>query len=59
MAKNTIRWRIEPENPVVGDEIEYGTGYISELSSTYAFDSVGTFTGTIQPYGTSTIEIFA
>jgi len=59
MNKTTIGWSIEPENPVVGDEIEYGTGYISELSSTYAFDSVGTFTGTIQPYGTSTIEIFA
>ena len=55
--KTTIAWSIEPENPVTGDEIEYGTGYISELSSTYAFDSVGTFTGTIQPYGTPTIEI--
>jgi hypothetical protein len=57
MAKTTIGWSIEPESPVTGDEIEYGTGYISELSSTYAFDSVGTFTGTIQPYGTPTIEI--
>jgi len=59
MAKTTIGWSIEPENPQVGDEIEYGTGYISELSSTYAFDSVGTFTGTIQPFGTPTIEIFS
>lgn len=57
MNKTTIGWSIEPESPVTGDEIEYGTGYISELSSTYAFDSVGTFTGTIQPYGTPTIEI--
>lgn len=57
MSKATIAWSIEPESPVTGDEIEYGTGYISELSSTYAFDSVGTFTGTIQPYGTPTIEI--
>ena len=55
--KTTIAWSIEPASPVTGDEIEYGTGYISELSSTYAFDSVGTFTGTIQPYGTPTIEI--
>lgn len=57
MNKTTIGWSIEPVSPVTGDEIEYGTGYISELSSTYAFDSVGTFTGTIQPYGTPTIEI--
>lgn len=57
MSKATIAWSIEPESPVTGDEIEYGTGYISELSSTYAFDSVGTFTGTIQPFGTPTIEI--
>ena len=57
MSKATIAWSIEPEIPQTGDEIEYGTGYISELSSTYAFDSVGTFTGTIQPYGTPTIEI--
>jgi hypothetical protein len=55
-SKATIGFEIAPENTVTGDEIEYGTGYLSELSSTYAFDSVGTFTGTIQPYGTPTIE---
>jgi hypothetical protein len=58
-AKTTIGWEISPENPVTGDEIESGTGYFSELSSTYAFDSVGTFTGTIQPYGTPTLSIEA
>jgi len=57
MSKATIAWSIEPESPVTGDEIEYGTGYISELSSQYNFDSVGTFTGVIQPYNTPTIEI--
>jgi hypothetical protein len=56
-AKTTIGWMIAPETPVTGDEIEEGTGYLSELSSTYAFDSVGTFSGTIQPYGTPTISI--
>jgi len=56
-SKATIAWAIEPENPVTGDELEFGTGYLSELSSTYAFDSVGTFTGTIQPFGTPTIEV--
>lgn len=55
--KTTIGFMISPESPVTGDEIETGTGYLSELSSTYAYDSVGTFTGTIQPYGTPTITI--
>lgn len=58
-SKTTIGWKIAPESPVVGDEIEEGTGYLSELSSTYAFDSVGTFTGTIQPYGTPSLIIEA
>lgn len=59
MDKTTVGWKIAPESPVAGDEIEVGTGYLSELSSTYAFDSVGTFTGTIQPYGTPVITIQA
>jgi hypothetical protein len=58
-AKTTIGWMIAPESPVTGDEIEEGTGFLSELSSTYAFDSVGTFTGTIQPYGDPTLSIEA
>jgi hypothetical protein len=58
-AKTTIGWMIAPESPVAGDEIEEGTGFLSELSSTYAFDSVGTFTGTIQPYGDPTLSIEA
>lgn len=56
-GEQTIGWKIAPETPEAGDEIESGTGYLSELSSTYAFDSVGTFTGTIQPYGTPTLSI--
>lgn len=56
-SKTTIGWMIAPESPVTGDEIEEGTGYLSELSSTYAYDSVGTFTGTLQPYGTPSITI--
>ena len=57
--KTTIGWKIAPETPVSGDEIESGTGYLSELSSTYSYDSVGTFTGTIQPYGDPTLTIQA
>jgi len=56
-AKTTVGFKIAPETPVAGDEIESGTGYFSELSSTYAFDSVGTFTGTLQPYGTPSLSI--
>jgi hypothetical protein len=57
-AEQTIGWKIAPESPVAGDEIETGTGFLSELSSTYAFDSVGTFTGSIQPYGTPSLSNF-
>lgn len=57
-AEQTIGWKLSPETPVEGDEIQEGTGFISELSSTYAFDSVGTFTGTIMPYGEPTISIY-
>jgi hypothetical protein len=57
-AEQTIGWKIAPESPVTGDEIEEGTGFLSELSSTYAFDSVGTFTGTIQPYGIPSLSNF-
>lgn len=56
-SKTTIGWKIAPETPAIGDELESGTGYLSELSSTYAYDSVGTFTGTLQPYGTPTITV--
>jgi len=56
-SKTTIGWKIAPETPVTGDEIESGTGFLSELSSTYAFDSIGTFTGSIQPQGTPTLTV--
>lgn len=57
--KTTIGWKIAPETPVTGDEIEEGTGYLSELSSTYGYDAVGTFTGALQPYGEPTITVQA
>lgn len=56
-AKTTVGYMIAPVNPVDGDEIESGTGFFSDLSSTYAFDSFGTFTGTLNPYGTPTLTI--
>ena len=55
--KTEIGWLISPIAPEAGDEIESGVGYLSDLSSTYAFDSVGTFSGTFQPYGLPTLSI--
>lgn len=55
--KTTVGFKIAPVAPVEGDEIETGTGYFSALGSTYAFDSVGTFTGTLKPYGTPELTI--
>jgi len=59
LAKTTIGYKIAPESPVTGDEIEVGTGFLSELSSTYSFDSIGTFTGSLNPFGQPTITIQA
>jgi hypothetical protein len=57
-AEQTIGWMISPETPIIGDEIESGTGFLSELSSTYSFDSVATFTGSIQTYDLPTLSIY-
>ena len=56
-AKTTIGFKIAPVSPITGDEIESGFGFFSELSSTYAFDSIGTFTGTIQPIGVPSLTV--
>lgn len=56
-AKTFFGFKIAPVTPVLGDEIEEGVGYFSELSSTYSFDSVGTFSGVIQPVGQPTITV--
>ena len=53
-AEQTIGWKLSPLNPVAGDEIQEGTGYLSELSSTYSYSDVAVFSGTIQPYGLPT-----
>lgn len=57
-AEQTIGWKLSPVSPQAGDEIQEGTGYLSELSSTYSYSEIGVFSGTIQPYGlpTSTIQ---
>lgn len=58
-AEQTIGWKMSPETPFEGDEIQEGTGFLSELSSQYNFDSIGTFSGAIMPYGTPTISVYS
>lgn len=54
-AKTTLGFRISPLVPVTGDEVEYGTMYISEIGSEYSADTVGTFSLTMRPFGTPTL----
>lgn len=56
-AEQTIGWKLSPLSPVGGDEIQEGIGFISELSSTYSYDSIGIFTMSISPFGLPTITI--
>jgi hypothetical protein len=56
-AKTLVGYRIGPVTPVTGDEVEVGTGRLFSLSSTYAHDSNGVFSGTLKPSGTPTITI--
>lgn len=53
-AEQTIGWKLSPVSPQPGDEIQEGTGYLSDLSSTYSYSEIGVFSGTIQPYGVPT-----
>jgi len=57
--KHLISWKIAPETPQPGDEIQTGFGFISELSSSYRFDSMGDFSGSIQVKGDITNQIVA
>lgn len=57
-SETTIGWLLSPETPVDGDEIQSGTGYLSELSSTYSFESTGVFSGVIQPFGLPELTIY-
>ena len=55
--KTTIGWKLSPENPQSGDEIQSGIGFIDSLSSTYSFDNVGGFNFTINVKGEIASEI--
>ena len=49
--KDTIYWKIAKVTPLVGDETDYGTGFISKLDKTGSTDAVVTFSGAIGVYG--------
>jgi len=51
-------FKITPLSPQIGDEIEEGKGFFSDLSSSYSFDDIGNFSGTFSPKGTPTLTIF-
>lgn len=51
MTKETVRWKLGKLIPLVGDETDYGTGFISKISKAGSVDTVVTFSGAIGIYG--------
>lgn len=56
-AKTLIGYKIATQGLVTGDETETGEGYIFSLSSTYAFNDAGRFSGSIRTLGTPVITV--
>lgn len=50
-TKQTIYFKVGPAIPLIGDETDYGSGFISKLDKAFALDAVGTFSGQIGIYG--------
>lgn len=50
----TIGWKMAPVEPLGGDVIKVGRGFISDLSESYPIDN-STFSGSISVYGTPDI----
>lgn len=51
LTKQTIYWKLGKLVPQIGDETDYGTGWISKLDKTGATDAIVTFAGAIGVYG--------
>lgn len=51
MTKQAINWKFGKLLPSIGDETEYGTGFVSKITKTGAVDTVVTFSGAIGIYG--------
>jgi predicted secreted protein len=56
-AQTTIGWKIVPVEPITGDELLFGTGFISELSKNYNQSDPTTFSGTLSIYGGTTQSV--
>jgi len=50
-TKETIDWKIGKLVPAIGDETDYGTGFISELNKSGTVNDIVKFTGAIAVYG--------
>lgn len=51
ITKQTINWKLGKLVPILGDETDYGIGWISKLDKTGATDAIVTFSGAIGVYG--------
>lgn len=50
-TKQTIYWKLGKAVPAIGDETHYGTGFVANLTRTYAQDAPATFSVEIGIYG--------
>lgn len=50
-TKQIIYFKVGKLVPVIGDETDYGSGFISKLDKKFANDAVATFDGAIGVYG--------
>src|SRR5690348_16148802 len=50
-TKQTISWKVGKLIPLIGDETDYGTGFISKLTKTGSTDTIVTFSGALSVYG--------
>lgn len=51
MTKQTINWKLGKLVPLIGDETEFGTAFVSEITKTGSVDTVVTFSGALGIYG--------
>lgn len=51
ITAQTIYWKVGKVVPLIGDETDYGTGFISKLDKTGSVDGIVTFSGAIGVYG--------
>ena len=57
--KTTLEWQMTPEDPIEGDELYEGTGFIASLAKTYDQNAIAAFAGSISVYGNPTQTIYS